>query len=159
MTQTSTVTAKPAISELVWKRGMAAYPTSSGPSSSIVAMRFPVVSRRRCVQRMRLGRFVRERNDDFAWENDLVAHRVYGPALETAKKEPLVSSGIDVWVKRTHRFMKRFSSAAQARRRGWQSAQMVYRFYQMPFGVFLGSMALVALFVGNPLLRWYGRLW
>jgi hypothetical protein len=48
------------------------------------------------------GRFVRERLDDFAWENDLVAHRVYGPALETAKKEPLVSSGIDVWVKRTH---------------------------------------------------------
>jgi hypothetical protein len=49
------------------------------------------------------GRFVRERFDDFAWENDLVAHRVYGAALETAKKEPLVSSGIDVWVKRTHR--------------------------------------------------------
>jgi hypothetical protein len=51
------------------------------------------------------GRFVRERYDDFAWENDLVAHRVYGPALETAKKEPLVSSGIDVWVKRTHRLV------------------------------------------------------
>jgi hypothetical protein len=48
------------------------------------------------------GRFVRERLDDFAWENDLVAHRIYGPALETAKKEPLVSSGIDVWVKRVH---------------------------------------------------------
>ncbi len=29
------------------------------------------------------GRFVRERFDDFAWENDRVAHRVYGPALET----------------------------------------------------------------------------
>jgi hypothetical protein len=51
------------------------------------------------------GRFVRERLDDFAWENDLVAHRVYGAALETAKKEPLVSSGIDVWVKRTHRLV------------------------------------------------------
>ncbi len=48
------------------------------------------------------GRFVRERLDDFAWENDLVAHRVYGPALETAPKEALVSSGIDVWVKRVH---------------------------------------------------------
>jgi hypothetical protein len=47
------------------------------------------------------GRFVRERFDDFAWENDLVAHRVYGPALETWAKEPLTSSGIDVWVKRT----------------------------------------------------------
>lgn len=29
------------------------------------------------------GRFVRERRDDFAWENDLVAHRMYGAALET----------------------------------------------------------------------------
>ena len=46
------------------------------------------------------GRFVRERYDDFAWENDLVAHRMYGPALETAQKEPLTTSGIDVWVKR-----------------------------------------------------------
>jgi hypothetical protein len=46
------------------------------------------------------GRFVRERHDDFAWENDRIAHRVYGPDLETWKKEPLVSSGVDVWVKR-----------------------------------------------------------
>ena len=46
------------------------------------------------------GRFVRERHDDFAWENDRVAHRVYGPALETYPKEELISSGIDVWVKR-----------------------------------------------------------
>ena len=46
------------------------------------------------------GRFVRERHDDFAWENDLVAHRVYGPDLETCKKEPLTSSGVDTWVKR-----------------------------------------------------------
>jgi hypothetical protein len=47
------------------------------------------------------GRFVRERFDDFAWENDLVAHRVYGPTLETWQKEPLTSSGVDVWVKST----------------------------------------------------------
>jgi hypothetical protein len=46
------------------------------------------------------GRFVRERHDDFAWENDLVAHRVYGPDLETTPKEPLISSGIDTWAKR-----------------------------------------------------------
>jgi len=36
---------------------------------------------------------------------------------------------------------------------------MVYRHYQMPFGVFLGSMALLAFFVGNEFLNWYGRLW
>ena len=64
-----------------------------------------------------------------------------------------------VWLKRTHRFMKRLANAQAARRRGWQSAQMVYRYYQMPFGVFLGSMALFAFFFGNQFLRWYGRLW
>ncbi len=64
-----------------------------------------------------------------------------------------------VWIKRTHRFMRRLPNLQAARRRGWQSAQMVYRHYQMPFGVFLGSMALLALFVGNQFLHWYGRLW
>jgi leader peptidase (prepilin peptidase) / N-methyltransferase len=64
-----------------------------------------------------------------------------------------------VWIKRTHRFQRRLPSLKAARRRGWQSAQMVYRNYQMPFGVFLGSMALLALFIGNQFLRWYGRLW
>jgi leader peptidase (prepilin peptidase)/N-methyltransferase len=64
-----------------------------------------------------------------------------------------------VWIKRTHRFQRRFANLQAARRRGWQSAQMVYRHYQMPFGVFLGSMALLALFVGNQFLRWYGRFW
>jgi leader peptidase (prepilin peptidase) / N-methyltransferase len=64
-----------------------------------------------------------------------------------------------VWLKRTHRFMKRLANAQAARRRGWQSAQMVYRYYQMPFGVFLGSMALFAFFFGNQFLRWYGGMW
>jgi leader peptidase (prepilin peptidase)/N-methyltransferase len=64
-----------------------------------------------------------------------------------------------VWIKRTHRFMRGLANLQAARRRGWQSAQMVYRHYQMPFGVFLGSMALLALFVGNQFLRWYGRFW
>jgi leader peptidase (prepilin peptidase) / N-methyltransferase len=64
-----------------------------------------------------------------------------------------------VWLKRTRRFLPRLANAQAARRRGWRSAQMVYRYYQMPFGVFLGGMALVALFLGNPLLRWYGGLW
>lgn len=64
-----------------------------------------------------------------------------------------------VWIKRTHRFQRRLANLQAARRRGWQSAQMVYRNYQMPFGVFLGSMALLALFVGNQFLSWYGRLW
>jgi len=64
-----------------------------------------------------------------------------------------------VWMKRLHRFAKRFADGAAARRRAWRSAQIVYRNYQMPFGVFLGSMALVALFFGERFLRWYGRFW
>jgi hypothetical protein len=51
------------------------------------------------------GRFVRERYDDFAWENDRVAHRMYGTALETWQKEPLTSSTVDVWLKRTRRLI------------------------------------------------------
>jgi leader peptidase (prepilin peptidase)/N-methyltransferase len=70
-----------------------------------------------------------------------------------------VATVLVVWIKRTRRFMRRLADLRAARRRGWQSAQMVYRHYQMPFGVFLGSMALVALFVGNQFLSWYGRFW
>ena len=33
------------------------------------------------------GRFITERKDDFAWENDRVAFRVYGPAL--IESEPM----------------------------------------------------------------------
>jgi leader peptidase (prepilin peptidase)/N-methyltransferase len=69
-----------------------------------------------------------------------------------------VATVLMVWLKRTHRFMRQMA-AQPARRRGWQSAQMVLRYYQMPFGVFLGSMALFAFFFGNQCLRWYGRLW
>lgn len=51
------------------------------------------------------GRFVRERRDDYAWENDRIAHRTYGEALETWAREPLTSSAIDIWVKRTRRLV------------------------------------------------------
>jgi pectinesterase len=51
------------------------------------------------------GRFVRERRDDFVWENDLVAHRMYGAALETWAQEPLTSSAVDIWVKKTPRLV------------------------------------------------------
>jgi hypothetical protein len=44
------------------------------------------------------GRLVPERKDDFAWENNRVAYRMYGPAL-MAVDGP--SNGIDTWCKRT----------------------------------------------------------
>lgn len=51
------------------------------------------------------ARFVPERLDDFAWENDRIAHRIYGPALAAPAtpgpdKEVQISSGIDIWFKR-----------------------------------------------------------
>ena len=51
------------------------------------------------------ARYIQERLDDFAWENDKVAHRTYGPALsapapEGSGKEVLVTSGMDIWFKR-----------------------------------------------------------
>ena len=51
------------------------------------------------------ARFVRERRDDYAWENDRTAHRMYGKALETWAQEPLTSSSVDVWFKRTRRLV------------------------------------------------------
>ncbi len=41
-------------------------------------------------------RFVPERSDDFAWENDKIAFRTYGPALHASGE----NSGIDCWLKR-----------------------------------------------------------
>jgi len=49
------------------------------------------------------GRFVRERFDDFAWENDRIAHRTYGKAVE--RGEGLISSSIDIWSKRTSKLV------------------------------------------------------
>src|SRR4051812_26820173 len=48
------------------------------------------------------ARFVPERLDDIAWENDRIAHRMYGTALNSpaAGMERLRGSGIDVWGKR-----------------------------------------------------------
>ena len=70
-----------------------------------------------------------------------------------------VSTVLAVWIKRTRRRMVRnHETARTARHRAWQSARMVYRYYQMPFGVFLGGTALVALFFGNQFLHWYWGL-
>ncbi len=48
------------------------------------------------------ARHVPERLDDFAWENDRMAHRAYGPGLDTpaAGKSQMISSGLDYWSKR-----------------------------------------------------------
>jgi uncharacterized protein DUF4861 len=48
------------------------------------------------------GRAIPERKDDFAWENKVVAYRIYGPALEATGE---ISSGVDVWSKRIPNFV------------------------------------------------------
>lgn len=76
------------VDELVWQADFAPHETkrfliNRGPSAMVAA---------------RVGgRVVPERMDDFAWENDRIAFRMYGRRVEGH----LVSSGVDVWCKRT----------------------------------------------------------
>lgn len=55
------------------------------------------------------SRFVPERTDDYAWENDKVAFRTYGPTgqIEALQNIPgsTLSSGIDLWLKRTDKLI------------------------------------------------------
>ncbi|MCW2120874.1 DUF4861 domain-containing protein [Flavobacterium sp. 7A] len=50
------------------------------------------------------SRFVPERTDDYTWENNKVAFRVYGPVaqkmIEDKVKGGTLSSGVDAWLKR-----------------------------------------------------------
>jgi leader peptidase (prepilin peptidase)/N-methyltransferase len=70
-----------------------------------------------------------------------------------------LSTVLAVWIKRTRRRIRRHhESLGEARRRGWASAAIALRRHQMPFGVFLGSMAMLAFFYGNSFLHWYWGL-
>ncbi|WAC41142.1 DUF4861 family protein [Pedobacter sp. SL55] len=48
------------------------------------------------------ARYVPERKDDFAWENDKVAFRLYGKALEGTADD---AQGLDIWAKRTEKLI------------------------------------------------------
>lgn len=69
-------------------KGIAEYNLTTGPREKYDVQAF--------------GRFVPERMDDFAWENDRTAHRMYGPALQATGE---ISNGIDIWLKRTDRLV------------------------------------------------------
>ncbi|HKS74137.1 MAG TPA: prepilin peptidase [Terriglobales bacterium] len=70
-----------------------------------------------------------------------------------------LSTILVVWMKRTRRrIVRHHESAREARRRAWASAAIAMRHHQMPFGVFLGSMAMLAFFFGDGFLRWYWGL-
>jgi len=51
------------------------------------------------------GRLNQESFDDYAWENDLIAHRTYGTGLIAWQGEPLTSSAIDIWSKNTSKLV------------------------------------------------------
>jgi hypothetical protein len=88
-----------AYGELIFQHDFAAGEKSATftvEKTATVAPPFPVKA---------FARHVPERLDDFAWENDKVAHRTYGPALAAPApagvvKEVLVTSGLDIWSKR-----------------------------------------------------------
>jgi hypothetical protein len=50
------------------------------------------------------SRFVPERTDDYAWENNRVAFRIYGPTAQKMMEDEVeggtLSSGVDAWLKR-----------------------------------------------------------
>lgn len=62
-----------------------------------------------------------------------------------------------VWRKRLARRRRknRGEGAGAASRRAWQSAVLVYRHFEIPFGVFLGTGALISAFWGGAIIRWY----
>lgn len=67
-----------------------------------------------------------------------------------------LSTVLAVWVKRTARRKRAFhETSAVARKRAWPSAMIALRRYQMPFGVFLGTMGLGIFLFGQRLLGWY----
>jgi leader peptidase (prepilin peptidase)/N-methyltransferase len=76
-----------------------------------------------------------------------------------------LSTVFAVWLKRTRRNEARRissrtssrTSAKEARKRAWQSARLALRYYEMPFGVFLGTMAILSFLFGNRLMHWYWR--
>lgn len=58
-----------------------------------------------------------------------------------------------VFAKRLGRYTR--TRRRGARRRAWESASLSLRYLELPFGVFLGGMSLVTLFLGENLLGWY----
>jgi len=63
-----------------------------------------------------------------------------------------------VWLKRMQRRKRVFhETGSTARKHAWTSALVALRRHQMPFGVFLGSMGLLAFFFGQQFIHWYWR--
>lgn len=64
------------------------------------------------------------------------------------------SAMAEVYLKRKRRYAGRIDGHSKA----LHTAKLIMRHYQMPFGVFLGAMALFSFFFGERLVIWYMRL-
>jgi leader peptidase (prepilin peptidase)/N-methyltransferase len=64
-----------------------------------------------------------------------------------------LSATLAVWKKRIARRRRRPES--NILRRSWASAKLMLRYYEVPFGVFLGSMAILATFLGDRIVQFY----
>ena len=62
---------------------------------SIIVLLSLTACQKEAVQPKVYGRYVPERKDDFAWENEYAAFRMYGPALRPENP----SNGVDLWLK------------------------------------------------------------
>jgi leader peptidase (prepilin peptidase)/N-methyltransferase len=62
-----------------------------------------------------------------------------------------------VWRKRLARRRRTHPSevAGVSSGRSWQSARLIYRNFEIPFGVFLGIAALLGAFWGSQMIHWY----
>jgi leader peptidase (prepilin peptidase)/N-methyltransferase len=67
--------------------------------------------------------------------------------------------GLSVLISIFLRRNRRYAKLPEGRKKAWSSAKKAMQLVEMPFGVFLGGMALVALFYGNSLTRWYFSLY
>lgn len=74
-------------------------------------------------QKSCFSRFVPERTDDYAWENDKVAFRTFGPTAQQMKEEGVpggtLTSGIDCWLKKVeypiiNRWYKKYETNSNA---------------------------------------------
>ncbi len=73
--------------------------TVEGKSKSVYEIR---IGKPSAYQHKTFGRLVPERFDDYGWENDRIAFRIYAAALIPIDGP---SNGIDVWVKRTDKLI------------------------------------------------------
>ena len=64
---------------------------------SMIVLLSLTACQKEAVQPKVYGRYVPERKDDFAWENEYAAFRMYGPALRPENP----SNGVDLWLKKS----------------------------------------------------------